>query len=179
MLSPSSRNVVESRRPSSPRRIGKTIKMEENPMFKAMLKAMVAVMVFLYRLTGGAIGGKIQSLPVLLLTTTGRKSEKTRTVPVGFLRDGSNYVIIASYAGLLQNPAWYLNLKHRPEVTIQVKRQKMQVKAETANPEKRRELWTRLMEVAPGYANYQKRTSREIPVVILRLIDESRERKSA
>lgn len=114
----------------------------------------------------------MQSLSVLLLTTTGRKSGKMRTVPLGYLRDGSDYVIIASYAGLPQNPAWYLNLKSHPEATIQVKRQHIQVRAETANPEKRRELWARLIEVAPGYANYQKRTTREIPVVILHPIDE-------
>jgi F420H(2)-dependent quinone reductase len=148
-------------------------------MLKVMLKAMVSVGVFLYRLTGGGIGGKVQSLPVLLLTTTGRKSGKTRTVPVGFLRDGSAYVIIASNAGLPQNPAWFLNLKSHPEATIQVKRQHIQVKAETANPEKRRELWARLMEVAPGYGRYQKRTPREIPVVILHSLDGSGEEQSA
>jgi deazaflavin-dependent oxidoreductase (nitroreductase family) len=148
-------------------------------MLKVMLKAMVSVGVFLYRLTGGGIGGRVQSLPVLLLTTTGRKSGKTRTVPVGFLRDGSDYVIIASNAGLPQNPAWFLNLKSHPEATIQVKRQHIQVKAETANPEKRRELWARLMEVAPGYGRYQKRTPREIPVVILHSLDGSGEEQSA
>jgi F420H(2)-dependent quinone reductase len=148
-------------------------------MLKVMLKAMVSVGVFLYRLTGGGIGGRVQSLPVLLLTTTGRKSGKTRTVPVGFLRDGSAYVIIASNAGLPQNPAWFLNLKSHPQATIQVKRQHIQVKAETANPEKRRELWARLMEVAPGYGRYQKRTPREIPVVILHPLDGSGEEQSA
>jgi F420H(2)-dependent quinone reductase len=148
-------------------------------MFKAMLKAMVSVGVFLYRLTGGGIGGKIQSLPVLLLTTTGRKSGKTRTVPLGFLRDGSAYVIIASYGGLPRNPAWYLNLKSQPEATVQVKRQKLRVQAETANPEKRRELWARLIEAAPGYGRYQKRTTREIPLVILHPIDASGETRSA
>jgi deazaflavin-dependent oxidoreductase (nitroreductase family) len=148
-------------------------------MLKVMLKAMVSVGVFLYRLTGGGIGGRVQSLPVLLLTTTGRKSGKTRTVPVGFLRDGSDYVIIASNAGLPQNPAWFLNLKSHPQATIQVKRQHIQVKAETANPEKRRELWARLMEVAPGYGRYQKRTPREIPVVILHSLDGSGEEQSA
>ncbi len=133
-------------------------------MLKVMLKAMVSVGVFLYRLTGGGIGGRVQSLPVLLLTTTGRKSGKTRTVPVGFLRDGSAYVIIASNAGLPQNPAWFLNLKSHPEATIQVKR---------------RELWARLMEVAPGYGRYQKRTPREVPVVILHPLDGSGEEQSA
>jgi deazaflavin-dependent oxidoreductase (nitroreductase family) len=148
-------------------------------MFKVMLKAMVSVGVFLYRLTGGSIGGRVQSLPVLLLITTGRKSGKQRTVPLGFLRDGSDYVIISSNAGLPQNPAWFLNLKSHPEATIQVKRQHIQVKAETANPDKRRELWARLMEVAPGYGRYQKRTPREIPVVILHPLDGSGEEQSA
>ncbi len=148
-------------------------------MLKGMLKAVVSVGVFLYRLTGGGIGGRIQSLPVLLLTTTGRTSGKKRTVPLGFLRDGSAYVIIASYGGQPRNPAWFFNLESHPEATIQVKKRQMQVTAETANPEKKRELWARLMEVAPGYANYQKRTTRDIPVVILHPIDERGEERSA
>jgi len=148
-------------------------------MFKVLLKAGVSVSVFLYRLTGGGMGGRMQSMPVLLLTTTGRKSGKKRTVPLGFLRDGSAYVIIASYGGQPRNPAWFLNLQSHAEATIQVKKRQMQVKAETANPEKRRELWARLMEVSPGYANYQKRTTREIAMVILHPVDESEETRSA
>ncbi len=148
-------------------------------MFKAMLKVGMSVSVFLYRLTGGGIGGKIQSLPVLLLTTTGRKSGKERTVPLGFLRDGSSYVIIASYGGQPRNPAWFFNLESNPEATILVKKRQMEVKAETANPEKKRELWARLMEVSPGYANYQKRTTRDFPMVILHPLDESDETRSA
>jgi F420H(2)-dependent quinone reductase len=148
-------------------------------MFKVMLKAGMSVSVFLYRLTGGGIGGRMQSMPVLLLTTTGRKSGKKRTVPLGFLRDGSSYVIIASYGGQPRNPAWFLNLESEPSATIQVKRRQMQVQAQTANPEKRRELWARLMEVAPGYSNYQKRTSREIPMVILHPVGERGEERSA
>lgn len=145
-------------------------------MVKFILKLMVPTMVLLYRVTGGGFGGRVQSLPVLLLTTTGRKSGKPRTVPLGFLRDGSAYVIIASYGGLPRHPAWYLNLNSQPEATIQVKRQEMRVKAETASPEKRRELWARLIEAAPGYANYEQRTSREIPVVILHPLDGSGEK---
>jgi deazaflavin-dependent oxidoreductase (nitroreductase family) len=148
-------------------------------MFKLLLKVMIPTTVFLYRLTGGVIGGKIQSLPVLLLTTIGRKSGQARTVPLGYLRDGSTYVIIASYGGLPRHPAWFLNLQHHPEATIQVNKRQMQVKAETANPEKRQELWAHLLEVAPGYANYQKRTSREIPAVILHPRDERADERSA
>jgi len=145
-------------------------------MFKSMLKAIVSVMVFLYRITGGGIGGKMQTMSVLLLTTIGRKSGKSRSVPLTYIKDGSAYVITASYNGLPQNPAWFLNLKSHPEATIQVMKRQMQVKAETANPEKKRELWARLIEVAPGYANYQKRTTRDIPMVILRPIDEPSEK---
>ncbi len=148
-------------------------------MLKSMLKAMVSVMVFMYRLTGGGIGGKMQTMPVLLLTTIGRKSGKPRTVPLTYLRDGSAYVITASYGGLPRNPAWFLNLESHPEATIQVKKRQMQVKTETANPEKKRELWARLMEVAPGYANYQKRTSRDIPMVILHPVEERGEKRPA
>jgi len=148
-------------------------------MFKLILKVMIPTTVFLYRLTGGVIGGRVQTLPVLLLTTTGRTSGKPRTVPVAYLRDGSTYVIIASYAGLPRHPAWFLNLESHPEATIQLKKRQMQVKAETANQEKKRELWARLMEVAPGYADYQKRTSRDIPIVILHPIDERGEKRSA
>ncbi len=140
-------------------------------MLKLLLNVMIPLHVFLYRLTGGGIGGKIQTLPVLLLTTTGRTSGKPRTVPLAYLRDGPAYVIIASYAGLPQHPAWFLNLQRHPEATIQVKRLQMKVKAETANPEKKRELWARLLEVAPGYANYQTRTSRDIPIVLLHPVD--------
>jgi F420H(2)-dependent quinone reductase len=148
-------------------------------MFKLILKVMISTIVFLYRLTGGVIGGRVQKLPVLLLTTTGRKSGKSRTVPLGYLGDGSAYVIIASNAGLPRHPAWFLNLESHPEATIQVKKRQMQVKAETAKAEKRRELWARLMEVAPGYANYEKRTSREIPMVILHPLEERAENRSA
>jgi F420H(2)-dependent quinone reductase len=95
-----------------------------------MLKVMIRVYVFLYRASGGAIGGKIQGLPVLLITTTGRKSGKSRTVPLGYLKDGSTYVIIASNAGQPRHPAWFFNLQSHPEATLQAKRGQGQVKAE-------------------------------------------------
>jgi len=87
----------------------------------------------------------MQTMPVLLLNTTGRTSGKPRTVPLTYLRDGSTYVIIASNTGLPRHPAWFLNLQRHPETTILV--QQVQVKAETAKAEKKRELWIHLMEV--------------------------------
>jgi F420H(2)-dependent quinone reductase len=148
-------------------------------VLRRLLKVMTPIHVFLYRMTGGAIGGKVQGLPVLLLTTTGRTSGKPRTVPLGYLNDGSTFVIIASYAGQPRNPAWFLNLQSHPEANIRVKRLQMQVNAETANPEKTRELWARLVEVAPGYAKYQESTSRVIPVVILHPVEERGEKSTA
>jgi deazaflavin-dependent oxidoreductase (nitroreductase family) len=141
-------------------------------MLRLLLKVMTPVSVFLYRMSGGAIGGKRGGLPVLLLTSVGRKSGKPRTIPLGYLREGDAYVIIASNAGLPHPPAWLFNLRSHPEATIEVKRSRMQVRAETADPAKTRELWTRLKEIAPGYATYQKRTSREIPMVILHPVGE-------
>src|SRR5438876_9485161 len=109
-------------------------------MLKFIVRGILSLMVSLYRTTGGRIVGKVQGLPVLLLTTTGRTSGKPRTVPLGYLRDGSTYVIIASYGGLPRHPAWFLNLQSHPEATIQAKHLQVQVKAETANPEKKCEL---------------------------------------
>ena len=148
-------------------------------MLRLMLIVTRPLMVFLYKSTGGRIGGKIQRLPVLLLTTSGRKSGKPRTVPLGYLRDGSTYVVIASNGGLPRHPAWFFNLQSHPEAIIQVKNTEIKVRAETANQEKKRGLWAHLLEVTPGYANYQKRTSREIPMVILHPVDERGERKPA
>lgn len=130
----------------------------------------MAIAVFLYRLTDGKFGGRVQGLRVLLLTTTGRKTAKKRTTPLGYFEDDGSYVIIGSNAGFETHPAWFLNLKSNPRATIQVKDRQFQVNAEIAGPEKRGRLWARLIELAPGYANYAKRTRREIPLVILRPI---------
>jgi deazaflavin-dependent oxidoreductase (nitroreductase family) len=128
----------------------------------------MAMHVSLYRLTRGRIGGSVRGLRLLLLTTTGRKSGKKRTIPLGYFEDKGAYVIIASYGGSEQNPAWFLNLKSNPQVTIEVMDRRMAAIAEPAGPEERNRLWARLMELAPGYGDYQKRTTREIPMVILR-----------
>ena len=81
-----------------------------------------------------------------------------------------SYVIIGSNAGFNAHPAWFHNLKQQPQVTIQVKDQKLKAKAEVAKPDRRNQLWARLVELAPFYDNYTKKTSREIPVVILHTV---------
>lgn len=111
-------------------------------------------------------------VPVLLLTTTGRKTGKQRTLPLVYIMDGSAYVITASAGGADKHPGWFFNIRSNPQATIQVKDKHITVMAEIAGPEKKPELWARLVEVAPNFAGYQKRTSREIPMVILHPVEE-------
>ena len=128
--------------------------------------------VFLYNVSGGRIGGKMDKVPVLLLTTTGRKTGKKRTLPLIYIMDGSAYVITASAGGADKNPGWFFNIRSNPQATIQVKDKHIKVMAEIAGQEKKSELWARLVEVAPNFAGYQKRTSREIPMVILHPVEQ-------
>ena len=130
------------------------------------------VIVFLYNVSGGRIGGKMGKVPVLLLTTTGRKTGKKRTLPLIYIMDGSAYVITASAGGADKNPGWFFNIRSNPQATIQVKDKHIKVTAEIAGQEKKSELWARLVEVAPNFAGYQKRTSREIPMVILHPVEQ-------
>ena len=137
-----------------------------------MLQLILKVMVFLYTVSGGRIGGKMGQVPVLLLTTTGRKTGKQRTLPLVYIMDGSAYVITASAGGAAKHPGWFFNIRSNPQATIQVKDKHITVTAEIAGPEKKPELWARLVEGAPNFAEYQKRTSREIPMVILHPVEE-------
>ena len=130
------------------------------------------VIVFLYNVSGGRIGGKMGKVPVLLLTATGRKTGKKRTLPLVYIMDGSAYVITASAGGADKNPGWFFNIRSNPQATIQVKDKHITVMAEIAGQEKKSELWARLVEVAPNFAGYQKRTSRDIPMVILHPVEE-------
>ncbi|KKK51409.1 hypothetical protein LCGC14_3115230, partial [marine sediment metagenome] len=120
------------------------------------------------RLTGGAIGGSFAGRPILLLTTTGRKSGRRRTTPLVYLEDGGNMVLVASNGGNPRHPVWWLNLERDPEAEVQVRSDKRQVTAVRAEGEDRERLWEAAVETYSGYADYQRTTNREIPVVILR-----------
>ena len=130
--------------------------------------------VILYHLTGGrAYRGSADSpAGFLKLTTTGRKSGQQRTVHLMYIRDASAYVVTASNGGKQRPPGWLFNVRSNPQVTIHVQGTQMNAVAEVAEPDKRRELWARLLSIAPLYAGYEKHTSREIPMVILRPVDE-------
>jgi F420H(2)-dependent quinone reductase len=138
-------------------------------MQKLILNWVLSVIVFLYRATGGHIGGSMNGVPVLLLTATGRRSGKERTIPLIYIMDGSAYVITASAGGADRHPGWFFNVRSNPNVTIQVKDRQIRAMAEVASPEKKSELWLQLLKVAPNFASYQRRTSRNIPMVILHL----------
>ncbi len=122
---------------------------------------------FLYRASGGRIGGRVWGLRVVLLTTTGRRTGKRRTVPLCSLRDGENVVVIGSFGGLDRPPSWSVNLEAHPEAQLEDGRERRTVVARTASPDERARLWAEVTAKAPGYLDYERRTSREIPVVLL------------
>ena len=105
--------------------------------------------------------------PVLLLVTTGRKTGRERTAPLLYLEDRENLVIVASDGGEPQHPAWYLSLKADPEARVEIEGRTLRVRAEEARGDEKRRLWARLVEMYPPYESYQRRTEREIPVVVL------------
>jgi len=122
----------------------------------------------IYRLSGGRVGHGMAGLTNLLLTTTGARSGQPRTVPLTYLADGENYVLVASNGGADRHPAWWLNLVKTPAATIQVGGTTLAVVASKATPEERARLWPKLKAVNPFYAMYEELTEREIPVVVLR-----------
>jgi deazaflavin-dependent oxidoreductase (nitroreductase family) len=122
----------------------------------------------LYRASGGLLGHRFPGVPpMLLLDHVGAKSGRKRTSPLGYFEDGDDVVIIASKGGNPRNPGWFHNLRANPDTTIQIGSERRAVRARVANAEERRRLWPKAVEVYGGYEGYQKRTDREIPLVIL------------
>ena len=111
--------------------------------------------------------GRVAGMPVLLLTTTGRRSGRRRTTPLTFLRDGDALVLVASAGGSDRPPAWSLNLVAEPRAAVRVARSAMEVTARVASPSERARLWPAIVATYPGYARYQSRTAREIAVLLL------------
>jgi deazaflavin-dependent oxidoreductase (nitroreductase family) len=107
------------------------------------------------------------TVPSLLLTTTGRKSGERFVFPLFYGKDGDSYIVVASKGGAPQHPAWYRNLLANPDVDVQVGAQKFKAQARTATGEERVRLWQKALEFWPPYADYQRKTEREIPVVVL------------
>ena len=121
-----------------------------------------------YRATDGAEGYDWRNgTTILLLTTTGRRSGKQVTTPLIFRGHEGDYLVVASKGGSPERPDWYANLEANPDVEVQVKGDRFRAKARTASPVEKPELWRLMTEVWPDYDGYQRRTEREIPVVVL------------
>jgi F420H(2)-dependent quinone reductase len=122
---------------------------------------------FIYRVSGGRVGAAIGGTPVLLLITTGRRSGEPRPVTLTYFEDGERLVVIGSNAGEDRHPAWWLNLQEHPEATVQIGGTTTRVRAVEASGEERERLWAELTRRDPAYEEYQLRTDRRIPVVLL------------
>ena len=121
----------------------------------------------LYRLSGGRLFGSFDGAPVLILHHRGAKSGQPRETPLVYAPDGTRLLLIASIGGNPKNPAWFHNLKAHPDVTVEVGRSKRQVRARVADAEEREALWPKVVAVWPAYEDYQRRTTRTIPIVVL------------
>jgi deazaflavin-dependent oxidoreductase (nitroreductase family) len=116
------------------------------------------------------LGGGKGMIPTLLLTTVGRKSGRELTLPLIFGMSGPEYVVVASKGGAPAHPAWYLNLEANPTVKVQVKADKFTAQARTANAQEHAALWPRMVEIYGPYTDYQKKTDRQIPLVLLKRV---------
>jgi deazaflavin-dependent oxidoreductase (nitroreductase family) len=133
-----------------------------------VLRHLVGGHTAIYRATGGMIGHHVPGAPpMLLLDHIGARSGKVRTTPLAYLQDGENVVLVASKGGHPRNPAWFHNLMANPDTTIQVGSERRAVRARLAEGEERARLWDDVVELYGGFGDYQERTDREIPLVVL------------
>lgn len=137
--------------------------MSTNWLFKQVMNLQISM----YRRSGGKTMGRMRGMPLLLLTTVGRKSGEERVTPVMYLSDSDNYVVTASNNGADKNPAWFANLMANPHVKVEVGDKTFNAVAGKATAEEKSRLWPLLVAKAPFFAEYQKKTTRDIPMVIL------------
>lgn len=130
-------------------------------------RAVTALHREVYKRTGGKVGGKVGPTTMGLLTTTGRKSGRPRTTPLNIMADGDRWLLVASYGGDDRDPQWFKNLQSNPEATIQLGAETIPVRATVAGEDEKKTLWPKVVGVYKGYEGYQRKTSRDIPVVIL------------
>jgi deazaflavin-dependent oxidoreductase (nitroreductase family) len=124
-----------------------------------------------FRANQGKVGGQLANMPVLLLTMTGAKSGRTITKPLVYTMDGNRIVVIASFAGAPNNPAWYNNLIANPVATVELGSERFRVRAAVTAGEERQRLFDRQAKQMPIFAEYQQKTKRQIPVLVLTRID--------
>lgn len=121
-----------------------------------------------YRATGGRVGGKfMRGAPVCLITTVGRRSGQKRTVALIYLQDGDDVILVASKGGMPHHPQWYLNMEANPDVEVEIGTTVTPMKARRASDEEKAAYWPKLVAIYPDYDDYQARTERNIPVMVL------------
>lgn len=124
-----------------------------------------------FRANEGKVGGQMENMSVILLTMTGAKSGRTITKPLVYTTDGERIVVIASFAGAPHHPGWYHNLVANPEVTLEIGAERFRARAEVTSGEERQRLFDAQAAQMPIFHDYQKKTSRQIPVVVFNRID--------
>ena len=146
----------------------------DHPLVPKLLHLMSRAQVWIYRKTGGRLGGKWRvgaafprGIPVLLLTTIGRKSGQPKTAPLLYLADGERIVLVGSQGGMRKHPQWFLNLTQNPEVEVQIGSRVQTMRARVANAEEHAALWPRFVDHYADLATYQAWTERTIPLVIV------------
>ncbi len=140
----------------------------QEKLLDLVIKPISRVNTWVYRLSGGRIFGRwAHGAPIALVTMTGRKTGKKCTAPLLYLRDGERVVVVASKGGSAHHPKWFLNLMANPECEVEIASERRRMRARKATPEEKRQYWPRLIEMYPDYELYQRRSPRDIPVVIL------------
>jgi F420H(2)-dependent quinone reductase len=137
-------------------------------LFDLVTKPFSHLNTWLYRLSGGKIGGRwTHGEPIMLLTYIGRKTGERRTTPLVYMRDGDAIVIVASKGGTSKDPLWFRNLQANPECEVEMGREKRRMRARVATAEECQGYWPRLIALNPDFVTYRARTTREIPIVVL------------
>jgi deazaflavin-dependent oxidoreductase (nitroreductase family) len=140
----------------------------EERLARPVIKVMSRLNTWLYRASGGRFGAKwMYGAPILLLTTVGRKSGAKRTAPLLYLEDGERVVLVGSQGGMSKDPLWVKNLDANPDVEIEIGRRKRAMRARRGDSAEKARYWPALCKMYPDYADYQARTIRDIPVILL------------
>jgi deazaflavin-dependent oxidoreductase (nitroreductase family) len=140
---------------------------KNSPLMRFFVRQMGRLHIAMFRATGGRLGGTMLGAPCVLVTTTGRKSGQARTTPLLYGRDGDDVIIVASFGGQPQHPDWYNNLVANPRVKVELKGATEERVARTATADEKARLWPMMVALYKGYEGYQKKTTRDIPIVIL------------
>jgi len=140
----------------------------EERIAKPLIRVMSLLNTWIYRVSGGRLGARwMYGAPILLLTTVGKKSGQQRTTPLLYLDDGARVVVVGSQGGMAKDPLWVKNIEANPEVEIEIGSSKRRMHAHRGSGEEKARYWPALCKMYPDYADYQARTTRDIPILVL------------